>query len=372
MKYFDSEKRRVTLLVNLIFFLLSHPLCADPWSKCEFLNELEMTWTFSEYDLSKLELVYLPSLCRLQLTTAVPVHVDELLHLLTALKSFINPYRPPDRVIQSSCFSWNEVQLSSSMWDTNLISNMLTKFQNWHKVNPTFYLSLVCNECNSVVHHFKRLKLLPNEHWIELLDCWSCHKQEFATVEQHSLNYASMSHPKHEDIVHVSHDKFFTVIKQQGHYHKEKLDCHLRCTTTADGCYNQEDFRIERDGNLVLQRSFEQVVHDVLRAQFDAHMTSKFALERSNRPILLIWVQSWSLGHYHKIEHIMKPSIKLLYKLMTHYDNPLDEGFENCLGQHFNSEDRLEKLLNLLDQNRATGVEENDTVDWITVYLSPV
>jgi hypothetical protein len=34
-------------------------------------------------------------------------------------------------------------------------------------------------------------KDLPNEHWLELLDCWSCHDNEFAPIAERALNHCA-------------------------------------------------------------------------------------------------------------------------------------------------------------------------------------
>lgn len=41
-----------------------------------------------------------------------------------------------------------------------------------------------CTSCRSILtnHAFERILDLPSSHWMELIDCWSCHQSEFAGI----------------------------------------------------------------------------------------------------------------------------------------------------------------------------------------------
>lgn len=48
---------------------------------------------------------------------------------------------------------------------------------------------LSCVSCGKCLQKFEaaQFKDLPNEHWLELLDCWSCHDNEFAPIAERAL-----------------------------------------------------------------------------------------------------------------------------------------------------------------------------------------
>ena len=60
------------------------------------------------------------------------------------------------------------------------------------KTLQTSCTSFSCSTCTHVLKHFSpdefNFKDLPNEHWLELLDCWSCHDNEFAPIAERALN----------------------------------------------------------------------------------------------------------------------------------------------------------------------------------------
>lgn len=53
-------------------------------------------------------------------------------------------------------------------------------------------VSLSCSSCSHELKNFESdqfdFKDLPNEHWLELVDCWSCHDNEFAPIAERALN----------------------------------------------------------------------------------------------------------------------------------------------------------------------------------------
>lgn len=63
--------------------------------------------------------------------------------------------------------------------------------------------NISCTNCGSILIKLEDriLKDLPNEHWLELLDCWSCHDNEFAPIAERALNNTD------NKIIEHSHDQ---------------------------------------------------------------------------------------------------------------------------------------------------------------------
>lgn len=56
---------------------------------------------------------------------------------------------------------------------------------------------ILCSNCSYSLKSLsgsETFKDLPNEHWLELLDCWSCHDNEFAPIAERALNQKIPSH----------------------------------------------------------------------------------------------------------------------------------------------------------------------------------
>lgn len=59
--------------------------------------------------------------------------------------------------------------------------------------------SIVCKSCSHVLKAFGNdsrpvsFHDLPNEHWLELLDCWSCHDNEFAPIAERALGQTNFT-----------------------------------------------------------------------------------------------------------------------------------------------------------------------------------
>jgi len=71
---------------------------------------------------------------------------------------------------------------------------------------------LICSSCRTSLMSFKDgniiFKDLPNEHWLELLDCWSCHDNEFAPIAEKALNQkVSTCHGQHSHHEEGSREK---------------------------------------------------------------------------------------------------------------------------------------------------------------------
>lgn len=67
---------------------------------------------------------------------------------------------------------------------------------------------LACASCDAPLlqcpsSKFITFKDLPNEHWLELLDCWSCHDNEFAPIAQRALSNDAC--PEHEHAHNHNH-----------------------------------------------------------------------------------------------------------------------------------------------------------------------
>ena len=78
-----------------------------------------------------------------------------------------------------------------------------------------------CSHCEHLLLNLSNKnfiwKDLPNEHWLELLDCWSCHDNEFAPIAERALNQ-KISH-RHQEQKHEHEHEH-----KDNHLHKSSYD----------------------------------------------------------------------------------------------------------------------------------------------------
>jgi hypothetical protein len=65
-----------------------------------------------------------------------------------------------------------------------------------------------CSNCGFNLFNVDKtcFKDLPNEHWLELLDCWSCHDNEFAPIAERALNTVTVAETESVNSHSHSHD----------------------------------------------------------------------------------------------------------------------------------------------------------------------
>ncbi len=166
-------------------------------------------------------------------------------------------------------------------------------------------------------------KDLPNEHWLELLDCWSCHDNEFAPIAQRALSNETCPAYEHEHDHKHGHSYHYS-LNNSGHGHilppsgKIYLGLDHLLVNTADGLssncpscktvigesFFNEHVKLFRHSVLIQLNEPRQTIHETLNRvvmhrildTIDNHSTFQFILKASGLPRVFIRVLNWKLA----------------------------------------------------------------------------
>ena len=164
-------------------------------------------------------------------------------------------------------------------------------------------------------------KDLPNEHWLELLDCWSCHDNEFAPIAQRALSNDTC--PDHDHDHDHKHGHSYHSLNNSGHGHilppsgKIYLGLDHLLVHSADGfsplcpsCeavigenFLNDHVKLFRDSISFLLSDSQEIVYESINRvlmhrildSIDNHSTFHFVLKAPNQPKIYLRVFNWNL-----------------------------------------------------------------------------
>lgn len=213
----------------------------------------------------------------------------------------------------------------------------------------------VCASCATPVFHNSSAiwKDLPHEHWLELIDCWSCHDNEFAPIAERALasggvgdctehagctehadrtEHAGCTEHAHAHAPPTYHQlnnsRSATILPPRGRIYVGKCDIlidrrdfvHTTCPTCAlelATIINDTHVKIPRDAIVMTaQPSFSAtpvtlLMHRILDA-IDSHSTYGFCIAAPGETRLLIRVLNWRLLVLDAVD-VWRPSFKVGY-----------------------------------------------------------
>ena len=120
----------------------------------------------------------------------------------------LNNFPQINRIDNVLILQFRHVQL----FDKDLVlTSSLSKLQSAQSLQGNCQ-EFACSNCSLTLKTFDTdasftFKDLPNEHWLELLDCWSCHDNEFAPIAERVLGQkVNNCHSHHSGHVHEDND----------------------------------------------------------------------------------------------------------------------------------------------------------------------
>lgn len=195
-------------------------------------------------------------------------------------------------------------------------------------------------------------KDLPNEHWLELLDCWSCHDNEFAPIAERALTVGNIksSHHNHNHECHNDDNRpsscrenmlspSYQTLNNSSHGHIlppiGKIYCglsHLLVhagdlpSTTCASCeaifgeqFFDSHFKIYRDGVKFDQHyeSLSRILMHKILDTIDNHSTFHFIIKAPSSPKVYFRVLNWHMAKFNSESSNWSPAFKIGFALAT-------------------------------------------------------
>ena len=250
----------------------------------------------------------------------------EYLPRLRTLNCFIEPGetyeydRPADRKTENT-LTWRNVNLELKQ------RHEFTLHSGHHTIR--------CLNCkDTLIDKHLEVKLLPCENWMELVDCWSCHKDEFAGVAKSSLS------PLPESIL-LGTDHFLV--------NPEDL--------SACKCHRNSN-RIDLETVVIDGQSpgLESIIYAYLFELIEVHGESRYTFTDQSTSVSL-HVLAWDLWAGNSISSL-SPAMKIAVY-------PTEQ--QNFEHRH-ESEQRIQVLLDLIHSKKKFKVNLNEQ-NVYTFYL---
>lgn len=192
----------------------------------------------------------------------------------------------------------------------------------------------VCSNCLESLRNFDKSGTfydLPNEHWLELLDCWSCHDNEFAPIAERALNQKIHGH-SHDYCGNGHHSQGDHKLCSSKSYHDINNSSHGLILPPVGRIYlgssfilmHLDDFSLEicsscnaiigekvqgshiklyrdsikfklNDSSICLQESFTSILMHRILDTIDNHSTFHFILKTTDNDRLYLRPINWNL-----------------------------------------------------------------------------
>lgn len=251
--------------------------------------------------------------------------------------------RPPDRIQVMATpgrkrLTWRNVDIPESLME-------------WQACRPSLshgIYRIACRHCSSAICADRQftVKQLPSEHWTELVECWSCHRDEFAGVSQQIEARASCIL---EGVDHVL-------------LHADDVkDRQCKCRLFTEG---SSTMRLDKDDICVgsFEWTFEACFAASLKALIDAHGGWKFFFATpEGDEFILVWVAAWDML-YAEGAAMLRPALKVAF---SETRQSADDTFETRL----ESPGRLQKIKRLFHSASTTEPISMDGQDYLLCYL---
>ena len=131
-----------------------------------------------------------------------------------------------------------------------------------------------------------RVKYMPSEHWLELVECWSCHRDEFANVVGNTAEICAVP-----GCLLVGTDYYLLS-------ERDFKQCNCMAFERIEGGIKLDKDDVLLDGRCA---SFESVLYDLLKSLIDAHGGWKYHFRAeegngdNNATSILLWVLAWDI-----------------------------------------------------------------------------
>lgn len=191
-----------------------------------------------------------------------------------------------------------------------------------------------CRHCHSALlttmdtDSMLKIKYMPSEHWLELVECWSCHRDEFANIVKNTAEISAVP-----GCLLVGTDYYLL--------NKEDVK-QCTCMIYEEGAGG---IKIDKDDILLdgKSTSFESVLYELLRSLIDAHGSWKFYFRTDEDGMLGIplWVVAWDIW-------CAEGEGELRRAMKVTMCNKADDAFET----RFESVQKINKIKELINSKR--------------------
>lgn len=205
-----------------------------------------------------------------------------------------------------------------------------------------------CIHCSTQITPTLTLSRLPSTYWQELVDCWSCHEQEFA------CNRFDLAPSKDRMLIG---DTLWV--------HKMNVvDCCVE--RKCDDFYQLElDSVYLQDGDTKVFFDFEKNVAKEFLDLVDAHASYRFLIHQigTKIPFLKVWLVNWQAVLFFSEKTV--PIVKVLYS----FDNFDEWNADNTVESLFWSKEKIERMKSALSTNVLGNISTNKVSDFIPSFL---
>lgn len=238
--------------------------------------------------------------------------------------------RPPDQIIISddgkqTIFKWKNIDISV---EEDVCSSKASSVQEI-RCKHCFNTLLTLMNTNTPL----KIKYMPSEHWLEMVECWSCHRDEFANIVKDTTEISAVPG---------------CLLVGTGYCLLDKNDF-KSCT-----CMIHEEItngiKIDRDDVLLdgIGMSFESILYELLKSLIDAHGSWRvyFRTDDDDDDIVGIplWIVAWDIWCAEG-EGELRRAMKV--RLCHDVDDASETRFESI--------QKINKIKRLIDSKGTTG-----------------
>lgn len=279
---------------------------------------------------------YLPRIRTLNIVTKDEEEEDES-------KICVYTSRPPDRIQVRAMAGKKQL-----MWRNIDVPDSLMEKQTHHPRLSHGIYRITCKRCSNTISAEQQfaVKQLPSEHWTELVECWSCHRDEFAGVgQQIEARPSCILEGVDHVLIHVDDGK------------DRQCKCQLFTEASTTIRLDKDDICISN-----FEWTFEACFAASLKALIDAHGGWKFSFAAPEKDeFIWVWVVAWDIL-YAEDSGMLRPALKVAF---SETRQSADDTFE----MRFESTGRLQKIKRLFHSESTIEPISIDGQDYSLCYL---